>query len=97
MSSIDEVSRVVGRLEAGVKSTSDQQTQIVQKLDDISTTLTMHCGKMEDMSKSIEEIKPVMADYQKVKQKGMGVLVGLSIVAGGAGAWIKTTLAGLFK
>ena len=97
MSDIDEVSRLVGRLEIGVKTTADQQTKIVDKLDEISATLNTHCGKLENMSKSIEEMKPDIEDYKRVKQKGFGVLVGLGFIAGGAGAWMKSLIASFMR
>jgi methyl-accepting chemotaxis protein len=80
--SIDDVSKTLGELVASAQSLTNQTRDQWKKLDEIER----HAAKWEELADDIAEMKPAVGEFLALKQRGLGVLVGVGAVASGAGA-----------
>ena len=79
---IDGVSKTLGELVSSVHSLTNQTKDQWEKLDESERML----AKVEALADDIAEMKPAVAEFLALKQRGLGVLVGVGAVASGAGA-----------
>ena len=80
--SIDDVSQTLGELVASVRTLTKQTGDQWEKLDEIEKTL----AKVEALADDIAEMKPAVDEFKALKQRGLGVLGMIGLLASGAGA-----------
>ena len=82
MAELDALSEIIGTLRAEVKENRRQHDASFKKLDGIENKLTELSGQLKLLAESHsdlklqvnEEIKPTIADYKAMKNRGMGVI-----------------------
>jgi hypothetical protein len=80
--SIDDVSKTLGELVASVHSLTNQTRDQWEKLEEIER----HAAKWEGVADDISEMKPAVDEFKALKQRGLGVLGMIGLLASGAGA-----------
>ena len=101
---LHEVSMVLGKLVNASEDATRTREMIFQKLDNInscllsvSTNLKAVTENHAELSAKVENhVMPAVEEIKGIKQKGIGVLVGIGLLAGGAGSTI-TKLTTLFQ
>jgi len=96
MGDIDEISRVLGELKADNAEAMRQRDAMWNKFDEVSKTCTeiSGCVKMLGaqhvaLSAKIDlEHAPVIADMKALKQRGIGMLAVIGLVATAAAALV---------
>ena len=96
MAELDALSEIVGTLRAEVKENRRQHDASFKKLDGIENKLTELSGQLKLLAESHsdlklqvnEEIKPTIADYKAMKNRGMGVIAFVGLLGSGVGAGI---------
>ena len=94
MAEIDQLSEIIGKLNAEVAENQRQNTALFRKLDAIEEKITKMAGAVEMVaSKQMEleadvkeNINPVVADYKAMKNRGIGVIAFIGLASGGVGA-----------
>ena len=93
MSNLNEVSAAIGRLEATQEHQRETDKDILSELKDLNKKMS----RFEAAANDVAEMKPVVEELTKIKNKGFGVLIGLGIAAGGIGAALKDTIGKYFS
>lgn len=78
---MDDISRAIGSLETEVRRTRDQLTQISAKLDTLAS-----------LPRRVHRLEPIVEDYARMRQRGIGLLLGASIAAGSVGAVLRDAI-----
>ena len=81
--SINDLSRVLGRLEADASAARNQRTEIFTQLDQIKVTL----GCLPQLVKTVESHSAAIDDFKKLKQRGIGIALVLTFVGGAIGSF----------
>lgn len=112
MSGIDEISKALGALDAHAQEQSRQLRALFGKLEHLEKCQTETNGMVKLMGQQIamheiadkqfrSEIKtdvmPVIAALERLKQRGVGALIGVSLLSTGSGAVGGYALAPLLK
>jgi len=100
---LNEVSLTLGKLMNATSEAERTRELIFRKLDDIgnclqkvSTNLSAVTENHAELKQQVEtKIMPAVDEIKSIKQKGMGVLVGIGLLAGGSGA-IVTKIANAY-
>jgi hypothetical protein len=66
------------------------------QINEVSMALGRIEAKLEVLDKAINSQQIITADLTAMKNKAIGVLVGISLLAGAIGAAVKTALLKLF-
>jgi chromosome segregation ATPase len=100
---LDQLSRLLGRVEAELAEGARQRDALFNKLDDIEKMIHEQNGAMRVLAAQVaqqskdhaelkeiieDEIKPVVDDYKGLKNKGMGVIAFIGFVSAGSGAML---------
>ncbi len=86
MVDVSKIYAALGRLEAQGEESQRQRGRLFRMVADIKADAAGHgprLGALERAHK--DDIKPVLDDYKRTKAKGLGLLFGLGLVAGGVG------------
>lgn len=81
MTDMNEFSHQLGRLEASQESTLALVKDMHRELQAVPM-LRQH----------IREMRPIVADYSRMKQRAVGIIFGISLAAGTLGSAIKDAL-----
>ena len=100
MPELDQLSEIIGTLRAEVKENQRQHSASFKKLDSIEEKINKLAGavelvinRMDTMEKKImTEIDPAITDYRAMKNKGLGVIAFIGLVASGTGATLAKWL-----
>ncbi|MEP3245111.1 MAG: DUF1515 family protein [Sneathiella sp.] len=82
MSDLDQISLEIGKLRADNDEAKSQRRDMSEKLEKLNTAINL----LVPMAKEIENIKPQINDYKKMKNRGIGILIGVALAAGSSGA-----------
>jgi len=85
--SINDLSRVLGRLEADASAARSQRTEIFSQLEEVK--LKLAC--LPQLAKTVESHGVDIGDYKQLKQRGIGIVLVLTIIGGAigsAGMWM---------
>ena len=106
---LDQLSRLLGRVEAELAEGARQRDALFKKLDDIEKMIHEQNGAMRVLATQVsqqskdhaelktiieEEIKPVVDDYKSMKNRGLGVIAFIGFASAGGGAFLMNLLAG---
>ncbi len=83
---LDEISAAIGELRAKADSNARSASRIFDKLDEISGQL----AGVAAVKESVDRIEPLVDKHERERNTGRGVLIGLSIASGSAGATLAT-------
>lgn len=98
---LDQLSRLLGRIESDMAEGARQREALFKKLDGIETMMHEQNGAARvlaaqvaelakdhvDLVKMIDEdIKPTVEDYKGLKNKGLGMIGLIGILSSGGGA-----------
>jgi hypothetical protein len=84
---INDLSRVLGRLEADASAAKNQRELIFTQLDQIKARL----GCLPQLAKTVESHSAAIDDYKRLKQRGIGIALALTTIGGAIGsigAWV---------
>ncbi len=109
MDDLDQLSRLLGRIEADMAEAARQRDALFKKLDNMETMMHEQNGASKLIAAQVaelakdhvalvemidEEIKPVVDDYKALKNKGLGVIGLIGLVSSGGGALLMKWLSG---
>jgi len=80
--SINDLSRVLGRLEADASAAQNQRTEIFTQLGQIKSQLSC----LPQLAKTVESHAKDISEFKKIKNKAAGVLLVLRFVGGAIGS-----------
>ncbi len=95
MSGIDEVSMKVGELQSDARSARRQREKIFEKLDEMSgviASIPALTERVNDHTQEIKDIKGDVSTFQNLKSKGLGILAGIGLAAGGVSSVVTKLL-----
>ena len=90
---IDDISEKIGELTTAVemlRSQTEEQWDILKGISELT-------AKIDAVQEDVDEMKPYVDDYRKLKQRGIGVLGVVGLMGGGLGAigaWLTGLLGG---
>ena len=79
---IDDTSQMLGELISSVRTLNKSTNDIWEKLDEMEKTL----AKVSANERAIAEMKPHVDEFRILKQRGLGVLGMIGLIASSAGA-----------
>lgn len=90
MSSLDEVSRIVGRMEAGIDTIAKQveahstlhtnnNRSLNTKIDGLTTQVTTLVANVEQTDKDVAALKPAVASLNKARNMMLGIIAAFSL------------------
>jgi hypothetical protein len=85
--SINDISRILGRLESDANSAKNQRAEIFKQLEEVKTKLSC----LPQLAKTVEGHSAVIDDYKRLKNKAAGIMLVLTVVGGAigsAGMWM---------
>jgi hypothetical protein len=80
--SINDLSRVLGRLEADSGAAKNQRTEIFTQLGQIKSQLSC----LPQLAKTVEAHSADISDFKRLKNKAAGVMLVLTFVGGAIGS-----------
>ena len=97
---MDEISRAIGALQAGVKSVGDQmdshnraQTEthakLAAKIDLLNTSVTTLVVEVKKTKEDVEKIQPQVAKLNAARNQVLGIVAVISVVSGFVFNWLK--------
>lgn len=93
MAELDPTAQAIGELRQALVDSREQRAQIATSLRDLTyeirTLRTETDSKFEALSRRLSEVE---RNHDRLVNRGWGVLVGVGLVAGSAGAGVKTLL-----
>jgi len=84
---INDLSRILGRLEADASAAKNQRTEIFKQLEEVK--LKLAC--LPQLAKTVESHGVDIGDYKQLKQLGIGIALVLTCTGGAidfAGMWM---------
>ena len=93
---VDELSRMIGQIQADVKHTRKSVDVIETKVDHLTQTSIRNEGSLKDAQKKIDDMHPHVEEFRKLKQRGIGILTALSMVFGAIGAFLSKVIGAMF-
>ncbi|MBF0334118.1 MAG: hypothetical protein HQL40_10810 [Alphaproteobacteria bacterium] len=82
----DEFSATVGALRAEMEESRRQRGRLFERMESIQQKLTEVVAAQHQLAEAMARQGDVVEGLQALKQRGLGVLVGVALTAGGAGA-----------
>ena len=79
---INDLSRILGRLEADASAAKNQRELIFTQLDQIKTRLSC----LPQLAKTVESHSAAIEDYKRLKNKAAGIMLVLTIIGGAVGS-----------
>lgn len=93
---IDELSRMIGQIQADVAHTRKSSDEINGKVDALTKTVAHQEFRLQESEKKIQKIQPEIEDYKKLKQRSIGAMAVLATIFGAVGSVVSKLLGGLF-
>jgi hypothetical protein len=98
---------LLGELVAGQKEGADARKMMMSKIDGLTAsvnTLVASVKAVDDGHSALKEhvdknVMPVISEMGNIKNRGIGLLLGVGLVAGGAGSimtWLGKAFAAMF-
>ena len=87
MPNINDISRVLGRLEADANAARSQRRDIFKQLEDVKSKLAC----LPQLAKTVEGHGAAIAGFDRLKNKFAGILLVLTVLGGAigsAGMWM---------
>jgi hypothetical protein len=80
--SINDISRILGRLEADASAAKNQRELIFSQLDEIKTRLSC----LPQLAKTVDGHGAAIEDFKRLKSKFAGIMLVLTIIGGAVGS-----------
>ena len=85
--SINDLSRILGRLEADASAAKNQRTDIFCQLTDVKAKVSC----LPQLAKTVESHSATIDDFKRLKNKAAGIMLVLTVIGGAigsAGMWM---------
>jgi hypothetical protein len=86
MPPLDDLSLKLGSLMAGVEELTRQTRSLFERADDAAVRTREIEVTLTSVTDSLKSIQADVAELRTIKERGYGVFLALSLLAGGAGA-----------
>ena len=94
MSNLDEISRILGRIEANQATSKEVVDALFRRMDDLRAdhseligVVKEHAAKLTFFEEELTDtVVPAIDEFAKLKQRGIGVIAVIGILSAGAGA-----------
>lgn len=83
---LDEISAAIGELRADAKNQRAATERVFDQLSKISGQL----AGLNTLKETVDRIEPLVDNHERTHTTGRGILIGLSIASGTAGAALTT-------
>lgn len=92
-----QIRQDIGSLLQGMKNAENQRVTMFDKLDEYGKELVILRQDHNALSDKVDgHIEPAIVDYKKTKQRGLGILAGLTFAVGGVSAALTKFFNNLF-
>lgn len=81
MTTLAELSRQIGELQADMRESAKQRDKLFEKLDEVETTM----GQFVNIIRDVAEMKTEVESFKRLKHRGYGMIIGTTILGGGIG------------
>ena len=96
-----ELGIMLGKVQAQAESAEKSRVIMYAKIDGLHTTLietlaavrAIQSEQRDAKSKLESEVIPHIEDYRQMKNRGIGIFIGLATISGGIGAYIQKAVA----
>jgi hypothetical protein len=85
---IDEISQLLGSMQADIVHIRRNTELTEAKMDKVSEGMIRQDASIRSAHKRIDELEPIVDDYQGIKQKGIGALTIIGAICGFVGALV---------
>lgn len=89
----NEEAKTLGRLEEAVDQLAEQSRALFRKSDEsqaqlagLTATVEHVAGLLKDVRDELKDLRGKVSDLQRARDRGLGVLTGVGLLSGGAGA-----------
>jgi hypothetical protein len=85
--SINDLSRILGRLEADCAAAQNQRAELFKAMNEIKSQL----GCLPQLVKTVEGHSATIDDFKRLKNKAAGIMLVLTVIGGAigsAGMWM---------
>jgi hypothetical protein len=96
MPPLDDLSLRLGSLMAGVEELTRQTRSLFERADDAASRMKEIEVTLTHVTSALKSIQTDMAELRSLKDRGYGVFLAVSLLAGGAGA-LATKLVAVIK
>jgi archaellum component FlaC len=93
---LDDLSRTLGSIEASVRELSRQATGLFERTDDSALQIRELAVQVKTLADSVTALKRDVTELRSVRDRGLGLLVGLTLVSGGVGG-LAVKILGVLK
>lgn len=98
---MDEISRSIGALQAGVKSIGDQMeshsrnhtethAKLAAKIDLLNTSVTTLVVEVKKTKEDVEKLQPQVNKLNAARNQVLGIVAVVSVVSGFVFNWLKS-------
>lgn len=91
---VEESSKTLGRLEAGVEELTRQCRSLFDKSDESTAQLHSVAATVEQLAETMRDLRMEVAELRRARDRSAGFMAALTMVGGGIGAG-ATKLLGL--
>lgn len=100
MSELDQISRLLGSIEAKLQTNGQQLTALFTKVDVIRKEHAELLGVVKELNSRVdliekeiaEDVVPTVQEVQRLKQRGIGILTVIGLLGTGAGFLLTKVL-----
>lgn len=97
MANFDEISRTLGRMEGTLNGAVDKLDDFADRHENLNEEVIEMRGAIKLLATQQVETTKAVEDYKETKNRGIGIVAGLSIASGSIGAGVATLISRLFS
>lgn len=93
MNELHDISVAIGRVQASLEDGQRSREMLRQdirgvagKVDALAHQLTETAAQITTLAERLDRVEPLVEDWSRAKQRAMGFLAGVTLLAGSAGA-----------
>lgn len=105
MNNLDEISRLLGNIEAKQTIANGQLEALFKRVDDIRKEQAETLGIVKELNSRVDllenelaqDVVPTVQEVQRLKQRGIGILTTIGLLSAGAGYLLNKGLKYFFN
>lgn len=90
----EEITRALARFETTLAHVAQSAEEVKTKVDNIHDKVLIHGESLKSAHKRIDSVEEAANDYKATKNKGLGLMSGIALVAGGVGSMVAKLFSG---
>lgn len=94
MPGIDEVSRLLGSIDARLSAAEKHHEDVTKRLDAVASEIRRVHADMTPIKQSVAEMEPEVRLMKTLRNRGIGLLVGVGLIGGGTGIGLLKAIEG---